>query len=240
MDCSRGGRSERCRRCRRVSSMRCAAAWCTAAIGTTCARRADGNRPHRRHGQHADHRIRPAHRRPGNEPEAPDRRDLPQRPSQASPAVRLLRQHGFDNACQSAGRHRSPWSRPVLQSRPAASHQPDKEIAMTRWVEQDLGCQASRSLWPCSLRRCRPRPWRRRRVRPASRKNCRRRSWRLLFLMLGPFKIIGPFAQLNRKARQPTGAATIAWLVDRLRHAALLVAALLGRSILDSYRSRCQ
>ena len=57
----------------------------------------------------------------------------------------------------------------------------------------------------------------------------------LLFLMLGPFKIIGPFAQLtmgadNRQARR------IAWLSIAFASAALLVAALLGRSILDSYR----
>jgi multiple antibiotic resistance protein len=57
----------------------------------------------------------------------------------------------------------------------------------------------------------------------------------LLFLMLGPFKIIGPFAQLTKGA-DDRQAHRIAWLSIVFASAALLVAALLGRSILDSYR----
>jgi multiple antibiotic resistance protein len=57
----------------------------------------------------------------------------------------------------------------------------------------------------------------------------------LLFLMLGPFKIIGPFAQLTKGADNRL-AQRIAWLSIAFASAALLVAALLGRSILDSYR----
>ena len=57
----------------------------------------------------------------------------------------------------------------------------------------------------------------------------------LLFLMLGPFKIIGPFAQLTKGADDRL-AHRIAWLSIAFASAALLVAALLGRSILDSYR----
>ena len=57
----------------------------------------------------------------------------------------------------------------------------------------------------------------------------------LLFLMLGPFKIIGPFAQLTQGADNRQ-AHRIAWLSIAFASAALLVAALLGRSILDSYR----
>jgi len=57
----------------------------------------------------------------------------------------------------------------------------------------------------------------------------------LLFLMLGPFKIIGPFAQLTKGADDRL-AHRIAWLSIAFASAALLVAALLGRSILESYR----
>ena len=57
----------------------------------------------------------------------------------------------------------------------------------------------------------------------------------LLFLMLGPFKIIGPFAQLTKGA-DDRQAHRIAWLSIVFASAALLVAALLGSSILDSYR----
>ena len=57
----------------------------------------------------------------------------------------------------------------------------------------------------------------------------------LLFLMLGPFKIIGPFAQLTKGADNRL-AHRIALLSITFASAALLVAALLGRSILDSYR----
>ncbi len=57
----------------------------------------------------------------------------------------------------------------------------------------------------------------------------------LLFLMLGPFKIIGPFAQLTRGANNQQ-AHRIAWVSIIVASAALLVAALLGGSILDSYR----
>lgn len=57
----------------------------------------------------------------------------------------------------------------------------------------------------------------------------------LLFLMLGPFKIIGPFAQITKGA-DDRQARRIALLAIVFACAALLVAALLGRSILDSYR----
>jgi multiple antibiotic resistance protein len=57
----------------------------------------------------------------------------------------------------------------------------------------------------------------------------------LLFLMLGPFKIIGPFAQMTKGADDRL-AHRIALLSTAFASAALLVAALLGRSILDSYR----
>ena len=57
----------------------------------------------------------------------------------------------------------------------------------------------------------------------------------LLFLMLGPFKIIGPFAQLTKGA-DDRQAHRIAWLSIVFASGALLVAGLLGRSILDSYR----
>ncbi len=57
----------------------------------------------------------------------------------------------------------------------------------------------------------------------------------LLFLMLGPFKIIGPFAQLTKGADNRQ-AHRIAGLSIAFASAALLVAALLGRSLLESYR----
>jgi multiple antibiotic resistance protein len=57
----------------------------------------------------------------------------------------------------------------------------------------------------------------------------------LLFLMLGPFKIIGPFAQLTKGADYQL-AHRIAWVSIAFASAALLVAALLGRAILESYR----
>lgn len=57
----------------------------------------------------------------------------------------------------------------------------------------------------------------------------------LLFLMLGPFKIIGPFVQLTRGADNQQ-AHRIAWVSIIFASAALLVAALLGGIILESYR----
>ena len=57
----------------------------------------------------------------------------------------------------------------------------------------------------------------------------------LLFLMLGPFKIIGPFVQLTKGADHRQ-AHRIAWVSIAFASAALLVAALLGGSILESYR----
>jgi len=57
----------------------------------------------------------------------------------------------------------------------------------------------------------------------------------LLFLMLGPFKILGPFTQLT-KGVDDRQAHRIAALSAVFASAALLVAAFLGRSILDSYR----
>ena len=57
----------------------------------------------------------------------------------------------------------------------------------------------------------------------------------LLFLMLGPFKIIGPFTQLTKGADARL-AHRIAWMSIGFASAALLVAAVLGGSILDSYR----
>ena len=56
----------------------------------------------------------------------------------------------------------------------------------------------------------------------------------LLFLMLGPFKIIGPFAQLTKGADARL-AHRIAWMSIGFASAALLVAAALGGAILDSY-----
>jgi multiple antibiotic resistance protein len=56
----------------------------------------------------------------------------------------------------------------------------------------------------------------------------------LLFLMLGPFKVIGPFAQITRGADARL-AHRIAALSIVFASAALLVAALLGKTILDSY-----
>ena len=57
----------------------------------------------------------------------------------------------------------------------------------------------------------------------------------LLFLMLGPFKIIGPFTRLTKGADDRL-AHRIAWTSIGFASAALLVAAFLGGSILDSYR----
>ena len=57
----------------------------------------------------------------------------------------------------------------------------------------------------------------------------------LLFLMLGPFKIIGPFAQLTKGA-DDRQAHRIAALSTVFASAALLVAAFLGGSLLESYR----
>jgi multiple antibiotic resistance protein len=57
----------------------------------------------------------------------------------------------------------------------------------------------------------------------------------LLFLMLGPFKIIGPFTRLTKGADARL-AHRIAWTSIGFASAALLVAAFLGGSILDSYR----
>jgi multiple antibiotic resistance protein len=57
----------------------------------------------------------------------------------------------------------------------------------------------------------------------------------LLFLMLGPFKIIGPFAQLTKGAENRQ-AHRIAWLSIVFASAALLVAAFLGSRMLESYR----
>ena len=56
----------------------------------------------------------------------------------------------------------------------------------------------------------------------------------LLFLMLGPFKIIGPFVQLTKGADARL-AHRIAWVSIGFASAALLVAAALGGAILDSY-----
>jgi multiple antibiotic resistance protein len=57
----------------------------------------------------------------------------------------------------------------------------------------------------------------------------------VLFLMLGPFKIIGPFTQLTKGADARL-AHRIAWVSIGFASAALLVAAALGDAILDSYR----
>ena len=57
----------------------------------------------------------------------------------------------------------------------------------------------------------------------------------LLFLMLGPFKVIGPFAQLTKGA-EDRQAHRIAWLSIAFASAALLLAAFLGRNLLESYR----
>jgi len=56
----------------------------------------------------------------------------------------------------------------------------------------------------------------------------------LLFLMLGPFKIIGPFAQLTQGADK-RAAQRLACVSIAFASAALLVAGFLGRTILDSY-----
>ena len=57
----------------------------------------------------------------------------------------------------------------------------------------------------------------------------------LLFLMLGPFKILGPFVQLTKGADNPQ-TIRIAGLSIAFASAALLVAAFLGGSLLESYR----
>jgi multiple antibiotic resistance protein len=57
----------------------------------------------------------------------------------------------------------------------------------------------------------------------------------LLFLMLGPFKIIGPFAQLTKNADNAL-ARRIAWVALLSASAALLLAGFVGRSMLESYR----
>jgi multiple antibiotic resistance protein len=57
----------------------------------------------------------------------------------------------------------------------------------------------------------------------------------LLFLMLGPFKIIGPFAQLTKNADDAL-ARRIAWVALLSASAALVMAAFVGRSMLESYR----
>jgi multiple antibiotic resistance protein len=57
----------------------------------------------------------------------------------------------------------------------------------------------------------------------------------LLFLMLGPFKIIGPFAQLTKNADDAL-ARRIAWVALLSASATLLLAAFVGRSLLESYR----
>ena len=76
------------------------------------------------------------------------------------------------------------------------------------------------------LRGSRPSRWP---PRPAWPGICHRRQiFTLLFLMLGPFKIIGPFAQLTKGADDQQ-ARHIAWLAIAFASAALLVAALLGR-----------
>jgi multiple antibiotic resistance protein len=54
------------------------------------------------------------------------------------------------------------------------------------------------------------------------------------FLMLGPIKIIGPFAKLTRGA-DPRLAHRIAWRAILFASLALLVAALLGESFLERY-----
>jgi multiple antibiotic resistance protein len=56
----------------------------------------------------------------------------------------------------------------------------------------------------------------------------------VLFLMLGPFKIIGPFARLTQGA-DTKQAHRIAWVAIAFASAALVVAALLGRTLLESY-----
>ncbi len=55
-----------------------------------------------------------------------------------------------------------------------------------------------------------------------------------LFLMLGPFKIIGPFAKITKGA-DAQFTHRIAWLSILFSSLALMVAAFLGESILSSY-----
>jgi multiple antibiotic resistance protein len=56
----------------------------------------------------------------------------------------------------------------------------------------------------------------------------------ILFLMLGPFKIIGPFAQITQTA-DPVLARNIAFRGTAYATITLLVAALIGEGILSSY-----
>lgn len=56
----------------------------------------------------------------------------------------------------------------------------------------------------------------------------------ILFLMLGPFKIIGPFAQITQVA-DPQLTRRIAFRAILYSSAALLLAALIGENIINSY-----
>jgi multiple antibiotic resistance protein len=58
--------------------------------------------------------------------------------------------------------------------------------------------------------------------------------WTFLFLMLGPFKIIGPFAKITKET-DATFTFRIAMLAIGFSSLALLIAAILGESILNSY-----
>ncbi len=56
----------------------------------------------------------------------------------------------------------------------------------------------------------------------------------LLFLMLGPFKIVGPFARLMQGA-EPTYVRRLALLASAFSGAALLIAALIGERVLGNF-----
>ncbi len=56
----------------------------------------------------------------------------------------------------------------------------------------------------------------------------------LLFLMLGPFKIVGPFARLTQGA-EPTYVRRLALLASAFSGAALLIAALIGERVLGNF-----
>jgi multiple antibiotic resistance protein len=59
-------------------------------------------------------------------------------------------------------------------------------------------------------------------------------AFTLLFLMLGPFKIVGPFAQVTKGADAAL-VRRISLMATLFASAAVLIAAFLGQSILESY-----
>ena len=165
------------------------------------------------------------------------------------PAVRLLQRHGFRNACQLQGGMLA-WRQAELpvegddspdppmrpRSRPRAGLtvplESSKGDEPTRWDTRPIvafiigvGCMAVAGAASAAESAAGPAPL---------RQFALGQVFALLFLMLGPFKIIGPFFKVTRgaDARLTRQIAVWATIFSAL---ALLIAGFLGESILSNY-----